>query len=282
MPKVLILTDGAAQFTSSTFPGFEKVHVLPWRSQATRQTLDAAPLNLTTLPVSLLQGPLPVLPPSEQDFLQTLTTLGQQAHEIILLLSSSYLNPAVQTAQAVLQTLHCPASVFLVDTQNIGAGQGLLVQAAAQAAAQGSSGVDIYRYLRKLVPHTYSLFCVQSLTYLAHAGHLELSQAIVGEMLNLLPFFMLESGRLTPIQKVRSSRQLFEVIGEFIGEFDDLLHIALAYGVTPFDQEGRLLVDRLGSLGFAEKISAQSLNGSVAAVFGPRCLGVSVIEKIEF
>jgi hypothetical protein len=38
----------------------------------------------------------------------------------------------------------------------------------------------------------------------------------------------------------------------------------------------------LGSLGFAEKISAQSLNGSVAAVFGPRCLGVSVIEKIEF
>lgn len=281
MPNVLILTDGAAHFTNNTFPGVEKVHILPWHASAAKSPSKTSPIGLAALPISLRDAPLPMQPPAESDFFQILTALGQQAHEIIVILTSSHLSTAFRAAHDALETLHCPAAVYLVDSQNIGAGLGLLVQAAAQAVAQGGSGVEVYRYIRKLVPHTYSLFCIQSLTYLAKAGHLDYSQAIVGEMLNLLPFFLLESGRLTPIQKVRSSRQLFEVVGEFIAEFNSLEQIVLAYGIAPFDQEGRLLFDRLESLAQAKEISAHSLNNTVAAVLGPRSLGISVMEQVD-
>jgi DegV family protein with EDD domain len=275
MPNVLILTDGAVQFTNSDFPGIERVRVLPWRAA---WLPDANQVNLMALPVSLRGHSLPATPPVASDFFQALTNLGQEAHEIVLILTSTHLSSAYQAAQAVLETIHCPAALHLVDSQNIGAGLGLLVQAAAQAVAQGETGIEVYRYVRKLVPHVYSMFCAQSLTYLAHAGHLEPAQAMVGEMLNLMPFLLLENGRLTPVQKARSSRQLGEVVTEFITEFEHLAHIALVYGLSPFDQESRVLHDRLVNTLPAYSISQHPMNSTTAAVLGPRSLGISVME----
>jgi fatty acid-binding protein DegV len=125
----------------------------------------------------------------------------------------------------------------------------------------------------------YSLFCVQSLTYLAYGGHLDLAQAIVGEMLSVTPFFILENGRLTPIQKARTPRHLIDTLHEFIAEFEGLKHVAIIQGVAPFDQEARILRDRLNGTSRSVKISEHTLNTPVATIFGPRCLGVVVMEN---
>jgi DegV family protein with EDD domain len=284
MPNVLILTDAAVQFTNSHFAGIERVHVMPWQAgsnSSIQAPEDVIPFDLASLPLTLHNRPFPVMPPDPNDFFQALTTLGQQAHEIIIILTSAHLSTAFQSAQKTLETIHCPAALHLVDSQNIGAGLGFLVQAAARAVSEGETGIEVYRYLRKLVPHTYSMFCAQSLTYISQGGHLDPTQAIVGEMLNLMPFFLLENGRLTPVQKARSTRQLVEVVNEFVEEFENLLEVAVVYGLSPFEQEARSLHDRLSTNLPGCTISQHPINEATAAVLGPRSLGISVIEEID-
>lgn len=282
MPNVLILTDGTAQFTAGTYAGMERVFVMPWWIQLQgHQPIETSQVKLDEMPVSLAENStMRVIPPSVDDFFHTLARLGQQAHEIVAILTSAHLCSVMNHAQKAMQTVHCPAAVHLVDSQNVGAGLGLLVQAAAQAVSQGESGSAVCRFVRGLVPHTYSLFCVQSLTYLAQAGHLDLTQAMVGEMLNLMPFFMLENGSLAPVQKARSSRQLAETVNEFIAEFESLAHIAMVHGTAPFDQEARSLIERLGNTPQAHLLSEYMLNSATAGIFGPRSLGISVMEDV--
>ena len=65
------------------------------------------------------------------------------------------------------------------------------------------------------------------MTYLYQSGFIGDAQALVGEMLGLLPIYTLEEGRLTPVEKARNYRQLIDFMQEFIDEFSDLYHIAL-------------------------------------------------------
>jgi fatty acid-binding protein DegV len=114
---------------------------------------------------------------------------------------------------------------------------------------------------------------------LAASRHLDPAQAIVGEMLGITPFFILENGQLTPIQKARSSRHLVDQLHEFVAEFDDLKHVAIIQGTTPLDQDARTLRDRLNGVCRGACLSEHTIGTSVAALFGPRSLGVIVMEK---
>lgn len=283
MSKVCILTDSTAQFMAGVYPGMDHVYILPWWLRRNGQPPEYAHrIALEIQPLSLINNQrLLITPPSVEDCAQTLSTLGRQYHDVVVVVSSARLSHVFQHVQKALQMVRCPAVIHLVDSQNISAGLGLLVQAAAQLIVQDEDGSSICRKIRGLVPHTYSLFCVQSLTYLAQGGHLDMAQALVGEMLDMMPFFILENGRLSPVQKARSSRQLMETVHEFVGEFERLEHIAVVHGAAPFDQEARSLRERLeNSIGDVQ-ISDQLLNAAVATIFGPRCLGVSVIEKLD-
>jgi fatty acid-binding protein DegV len=99
--------------------------------------------------------------------------------------------------------------------------------------------------VRGLIPHVYTIFCNQSLSYLQLSGQLDPAQALVGEMLGITPFFILENGRLTPVQKARSTRHLVDTFHEFITEFIHLKHIALLQGLPPFINEARALHERI-------------------------------------
>ena len=50
--------------------------------------------------------------------------------------------------------------------------------------------------------------------------------------MGMLPIFAIEEGRLTPMEKVRTQRHLFESFLEFINEFEAPAHIALMRGAS--------------------------------------------------
>ncbi len=64
------------------------------------------------------------------------------------------------------------------------------------------------------------------MTFLYQTGIMGYPQAIVGEMLNLLPIFSFEEGRMISVEKVRNSRHLQDNFQEFLDEFSDLDNIA--------------------------------------------------------
>jgi DegV family protein with EDD domain len=281
MSRVCILTDSTAQFPTPIFPGDELVSIIPMHVLLNGQLYtDGKDLRTVNLPPSARNHTHPpAIAPTPEEFQLVFASLGQKYHEIVVMLTSSHLSPAVAAAHKAVELGKGPAIVHIIDSQTTAVGLGLLVQVAAHAALSGDPGSRINRMVRGITPRIYSVFCVQSLTYLYRSGHLDPAQAIVGEMLGVTPFFLLENGRLVPIQKVRNSRHLVDILHEFIAEFNDLKHIAIVQGVPPFEQEARNLKERLNGDFPTATFSEHTLGAALAAILGPRSLGVFAMES---
>jgi DegV family protein with EDD domain len=280
MARVCILTDSTAQFPQPLFPGQELVSILPLRFQLAGQSLkDGNGLSLNDLPASARYSAGAIsLPPSLDDFHQAFLGLQDQCYEVIAILASAQLIPVVPRAQEA--AAHSPGSlpVSVIDSQTSGIGLGLVVQSAAEAARAGASTAEIKRFIRKQIGHVYTLFTLQSLTYLALAGHLDPAQALVGEMLGITSVYILENGRLIPIQKARNNRHLLDLLHEFVSEFGDLKHIALLKGTLPFEAEARSLRERIGLSFPTAPYSEHTMNTALAGIIGPRSLGLVAVE----
>ncbi len=280
MSSVVILTDNAAQCLGNKFPGSDLVSILPYHVHANGASLtDARMLKLGLLPPTVRPNSARVSPPLPEDFRQAFLALERKYQEIVVLLPSARLGATYANACQAAAAVKSAATLHLIDSGNTAVGLGLMVQVAAEAAANGMSGGAISRLLRGLAPHVYSLFCAQGLTYLARAGALDPAQAIAGEMLGVIPFFVLDGGGLIPIQKARSSRHLLDTFYEFVSEFECVRHVAVIEGASPYDQEGRTLRERLMAANSSISISEHPLSLPVAGLFGPRCLGVAVLEN---
>jgi len=279
--RVCILTDSTAQFPMIGFPGQELVNIIPMHLLLDGQFYpDAREIKISNLPGSARNGSDPrAIPPTPEEIGQFFTALGHKYHEIITILTSSHLAQTFNYAQQATELVRGPATVHLIDSQTTAVGLGLLVQAAALAAVNGLTATQINRLIRGLVPRVYTVFCVQSLTYLYRSGHLDVAQAVVGEMLGVTPFFILEYGRLVPIQKIRSPRHLVDVLHEFVSEFSNLKHIALVHGTPSYEQESRNLRERIEITFPKVSFSEHTMSTALAAILGPRSLGLVAMEQ---
>jgi len=226
-----------------------------------------------------------IIVPSVEDFSQIFMQCGQKHQSVLAILHSSELSLAVENAQKAAQIVKNSSTINVIDSQTTGAGLGLLVQAAAQAAAKyNGNEVDadeVCNIIRGLVSHVYTVFFLPNLNTLADSGYLDPAQAIIGEMLGIIPFYVMESGKLVSIQKARNTRQLVDLLFEFVSEFTDLEHIALLQGYPPYEQEIRSLRDRISNAYPNVPLTEHHLSLSLISLLGSRSLGLVVMENIE-
>jgi len=279
MAKTCVLTDSTAYFTKSNFAGQEHVTILPHFIQVNDQTLQDSKDLTIYIPSSRSIHPPITIPPSVDAFRNAYTSLGVKYKEIVVVLLSSHLSQAVANAHLASQSSNSPANIFIIDSLNTAIGLGLLVQAAAELAHRGYSGVEINRLVRGMINHIYSVFCLPDLSHLYRSGQIDPAQAIVGEMLGVIPFFTLENGKLVHTQKIRSPRHLVDIMYEFVAEFENLKYLALLQGITTYEQESRNLRDRISQNVRTTPLCEYSLSLSLATILGPHSIGLVVMEN---
>jgi len=273
MSKVCILTDSTVQFTHPNFLGHERVYVIPFGFQT--RTQEGNESRLRSGPAQRL------IPPSQQEFIRFYTQLSREYDTIFVLTLSSLLNLASRFALSASVQYCNHATINVIDSQTTGIGLGLLVQAAAAAASEGAPPAEIEQRMRASIPRIYMLFCIPELTYLAHSGYMDYSQALVGEMLGLLPIFAIEEGRLTPMEKVRTQRHLFESFQEFINEFDAPAYIALVRGTGHNTIRTRPIRQYVQETFPDTPFSEHAIAPHLAALIGPQSTGLVIMEKLE-
>jgi len=274
MPNVCILTDSSAQFTQSRFPGHERVYVIPFDLQ----NLDHQ--ESRSLPVSIsIQRRL--MPPSPQEFMKYYARLGRDYDSILVLTLSSLLNPTMRQALLASEQYSNGAQVEVMDSQTTALALGMLVQIAAQAASQGASLREVDRQLRASLSRVYLLLCIPELTYLANSGHMDYAQALVGEMMGILPIFTLEEGRLVPMEKVRTPRHLFEAFQDFMGEFETPAQIALVNSTGRGSLRTSPLRQFVQDTFPRTLFSEHPIQPHLAAMFGPRSISLVVLDSPE-
>ena len=279
--QVCIVTDSSIQFTSASFAGHELVSVLPLRIELNQKLyLDGIDLTQQMLPASAKNGANPrVLPPDPDELRLALETLSKAYDHVLVILLSAQLNPSVASAYEICQDLHSSASVHIIDSQATSVGLGWIVQAAAEAAWEGMGIAEIKHLLNGWLPRVYTIYCTQSLTYLSHSGQLDRAQGLVGEMMGVTAFFLMEHGSLIPVQKARNARNMVDIFEEFILEFGDLHHIAMIQGTPLFSGEIRSLRERIYERYPDTPYSEHIMGAAVASMLGPRSLGLVTIVK---
>lgn len=254
MLRTCILTDSTAIFTKPNFPGFEHVHVIPHDPQTS-------------------------LAPNVEAYREMFINLGQQYQEVIAILGSAHLSPSVDNATQAASSLKSPLNIQVIDSQTTAVGLGMLAQSGAEALSCRVNFQDVCNHLRGLMRNIFAIFCLPDLTALYHAGLIDQAQAIVGEMLGVIPIFVMENGQLLHIQKIRSSRHLVDIFFEFVMEFEHLKYLALLQGSPLYEQECRNLRERINQNLHSLYLHEYPINPALAAILGPHSLGIISVQK---
>jgi len=283
MNNVGIITDSSAQFPTPNFTGKDLVTVLPLRihkRNGSRNWIEK--IDFQELLLSSRDGAHPkLMPPDEKELQKTAVRLGRKFDEIIIITLSGLLNPLASIANTALANIMAPGKIHIIDSQTTAVGLGLIVQAAAKAAIQGAGADQIKNIIRRLIPRLYAIFCTKSLTYLHHTGCLDIAQALVGEMLDITAILILENGRFSPVQKVRSPRNLIDTFNEFVCEINALEHIALLRSPTCYHNEAQHLRERFRARFPRSALSEHYLSVALGTILGPLSMGLVALEKIE-
>ncbi len=274
MPNACILTDSTVQFTRPEFPGRERVHVISFSIKpGSWQQGDSRSQSSLTYPQLVV--------PAAKEFVQHYTVLSREYDSILVLGLSSQLSPFVGQALSASTQFNNHAAVRVVDSLTTAVGLGLLVQFAAGAASAGASLVEIEQRLRAAMLHLYTLFCIPELTCLAQTGHVGFAQAVVGEMMELLPVFATEEGQLVPMEKARTPRHLFEIFQDFVSEFESPTNIALMRGINHTVLRALPLRQFVRQTFPETQFSEHSLSPHLTALFGSQSIGLFVMEALE-
>ncbi len=280
MTLTCVITDSSAQFTQPGLPGKQCLKVFQhelWNVAGERTALP----KVGEFPRSISEDFHPqIFCPGEEEIFDLISTSLPQFDEIFVLLLSKEISPLYQRVEHLTTTLHGRANLHLIDSQNTSVGLGLLVQYAATLISSGLTADEVEKSLRLMVPHIYTLFCTPSLSYLHNAGILDIGQSTVGEMLGLYPLFVLEDGKVNPLQKVKNVRSAIEYFIEFVDEFDDLAQIAFIQPVTPMQNETKQLHQHVNEFFESTAYTEHSLNAFIASLLGPRGFGMAVMENL--
>lgn len=284
MTRTRIVTDSTARFPTRGFLDRYSVSIVPLSVHRGKHSVletmnmnsgDAEPLfkGHDTLPVAD--------PPSVDNFIHTYSSLHDQTDEILSIHTSSQINPVIANASTASQQFLGRCDIQIIDSQSISVGLGLLVQAAAEAAARGEDFETIIRIVRAMIPRLYLIFAVDDLAYLEHNSLISRSQAILGNMLGVIALLTIENGEFIPMEKVRTRARSIEKMVEFTSEFAAVEHIAILQNSLRTADECRTLKDRLRALYRGVPITISEYGPSVATYVGSRSIGVVVLEAEE-
>ena len=125
------------------------------------------------------------------------------AEEIVSVHVSSQVSATYESA--LLAAKESPVQVHTVDSCQIGAATGFAAVTAAEAIADGASGLEAADAARRRAHDAVSLFYVDTLEYLRRGGRVGAASALLGSALAVKPILQVVEGRVAPLGKVRTA-----------------------------------------------------------------------------
>lgn len=173
-------------------------------------------------------------------------------------------------------------NVFVVDSENLSSGQGLLVMEAVRLAEAGQSGEGIARALRELAPKVEASFLVERLDYLYKGGRCSAVAALGANLLGLKPCIEVSGGKMGVCKKYRGSFEsaVRQYVRERLEGREDI-RPALAFVTHPAAPESvvRAALDTAAQYGSFDRVLETHAGCTVSCHCGPHTLGILFVRK---
>jgi DegV family protein with EDD domain len=282
MPDIHIVTDSSAQFTDPRITEKYAITVVPnqlWIGGTQyREGIDLSAEEAMRL-ARHENTPLRVHAPSVDDFAAVYRRLASRNVSILSVHPSRNFYPAYEHArQAALQIAgHCPVAV--VDSQSISVGQGMLITVAAKASAQTDDLDVVVQQLRSAIDRLYTIFYAETMNPLFGGEIFSQSHLVLGALMRIKPFFVIEEGVLTPMEKARTRHQAVERLVDFVVEFTDIEDVAIVHSRTSTNSMDRNLHDQLSTASGGLHFPQLVYNPSLTALIGTEATGIMLLES---
>ena len=174
-------------------------------------------------------------------------------------------------------------NVYVMDSGNLSAGQGLLVLRAAELQKDGLSAKEIFEICNDLSPYVDASFVLDDLEYLVKGGRCSGAAAFGANLLKLKPCIEVRSGAMEPAKKYRGKIQnvILDYVTDRLSGRNDLDKSRIFITHTRCDPEwveaARKRVMELVP-DFSE-ILETTAGATVTTHCGPSTLGVLYIRK---
>jgi DegV family protein with EDD domain len=270
MPRVCIVTDSTAQFARAAFPGRERVFITPFALDREIQEGEVPQLDEPRL---YLQHP------TTQDYEYLFDKLSHEYDSILVMTLSADLYPLAPQAISAAARFENHLEIEVLDSRTTSIGLGWLVEQAARMVQTGLSYNNIIKQVREKISGIYFLFFIPSPEGLVNTRHITPSQAVVTRILDLLPIYTLEDGRLVPLEKASSPRAVMEYFAEFLDEFENPVRLALVRGSTqPASRLGQLRQHILATHPEAQ-FSEHTFPAELELLLGRESIGLAIMQK---
>lgn len=279
MAQVKIVTDSSAYLSQAASIAQLGIEVIPLIVRVGQQTY---PERINQTDEAFMRRlaadarSVTVESPTVGQVQQLFARLGQVTDSVVCIHTSSALSDVSEIARRASSGFMGRQRIIVIDTQTTSAALGIIVEAAARAAAAGASQAEVVKIVRGMVPHMYAMFFSDSLEFLEAWGRLGPAQTLLGTMLGLKPLATMEDGDLIPMEKVKTYSRAVDELFDFVVEFSRIDQLYLVhYG---FEAEAAQLLERLEDAFPRQEFSMVGYSPSLAVHIGPRALGVMVHE----
>ncbi len=153
-----------------------------------------------------------------EDFFREYT---EQGYAIVHFTISSQMSSTFRNSQLAAEEFE---DVYVVDTENLSTGEGLIIMRAAEMAEAGKEAKEIYEAACDLVPKVDASFVIDSLEYLHKGGRCSALAALGANLLKLKPCIQVKDGSMGVCKKYRGkySLTLKEYVADRLTDYSDI------------------------------------------------------------
>lgn len=150
-----------------------------------------------------------VMPTTSQStpdaFLHIFEDAARAGDTVVVLTLASALSGTYQSA--MIAAAEYPGTVWVVDSESVAIGTGILAQLALQMAEEGLDAPGIAARLEEERNNISVIAVLDTLEYLKKGGRISKTVAFAGGLLNIKPVITLKNGEILILGKARGSRQ---------------------------------------------------------------------------
>ncbi|MGH9007760.1 MAG: DegV family protein [Acidimicrobiales bacterium] len=154
------------------------------------------------------------------------------AAAVCLTISADLSSGTHQSAQTAAQAIS-GFDVRVIDTRTVTMGQGLVVLAAAEAAANGASADDVVRVAQDAAARTTVYGVIDTLEHLQRGGRIGKARAMLGSMLSIKPVIVVNDGIVDEESKQRTRTRSLEYMASKLRDAAPFERLALCDGAAP-------------------------------------------------
>jgi DegV family protein with EDD domain len=224
--------------------------------------------------------------PPPADYLDVYRKLAQNKAEAILSITissdlSACFDVATQTKEMAENELP-GVKVEVFDSRTTVGGFGLVVLAAARAAAEGKNLAQVVKAASEVRDRLHCIVLFDTLSYLAKSGRLGRGAALMGTILSIKPIAEVPpaTGVVEPITRIRTRPKALKHLVEIVrrrSKPGDKIHFLVEHTVTA--EEAEKLIKMLKEEFDCAEVLSCDTQPVAALKIGPRSIGLSFYSE---